>query len=138
MCLILDNNQWGDFLNKKPDMLPIHNWLDKQRGKLVYSNHERFKELSIKYQRSLQTYRQKGKAKLVSKKKVTEEIRKIEEESYQLRSNDAHILALAKAEKIKVLCSKDKNLHDDFKKIINGQVYQKKDHKHLLVKDLCP
>ena len=137
MCLILDNNQWGDFLNKKPDMQPIHNWLDKQNGKLVYSNHQGFKELSPKYKKSLKGYKTAGKARLVPTEKVEEEVKKIKR-SHQIQSNDTHILGLAKAENIKVLCSKDKKLHDDFKNIIDGHVYQTKDHKHLLVRDLCP
>ena len=40
MCMILDSNRWADFLNRKEDMEPIHKWLEKQNGKLVYSNYE--------------------------------------------------------------------------------------------------
>ena len=137
MCLILDNNQWGDFLNKKPDMLPIHNWLDKQQGKLVYSNHEGFNELSAKYQKSLKNYKQQGKTRFVPKEKVEEKMKEIKK-SHQIKSNDTHILGLAKAESVKALCSKDRNLHEDFKEIIKGHVYQTKAHEHLLTRDLCP
>ncbi|MBC6415797.1 MAG: PIN domain-containing protein [Bdellovibrionales bacterium] len=139
MCLILDNNQWGDFLEKKDDIIPIHDWLEKKNGKLIYSNHEKFKELSKKYKNSLETYRQAGKAKLVLKEEVEEEIKKIRKSQYIMKSNDDHILGLAKAGNIKVLCSKDKNLHKDFTTMIpHGKIYQTKNHKHLLVEDLCP
>ena len=138
MCLILDNNQWGDFLEQKTDMQPIHEWLNKQNGKLIYSDHKGFTELSNRYLRRLQDYKRAGKARLVSKEKVEREIKNIKK-SHDLTSDDVHILGLAKAENIKVLCSNDQDLHEDFKKVVrNGHVYQKKAHKHLLVKDLCP
>ena len=34
--------------------------------------------------------------------------------------------------------SRDKDLHDDFKRIVNGNVYQNEKHKHLLRRDTCP
>ena len=139
MCLVLDNNQWGDFLQEKDDMKPIHNWLRNKSGKLVYSNHKEFEELNKKSRKILGNYRRAGKAKLVPQNKVEKEIKEIKKSySDKITSNDIHILGLAKAGNIKVLCSKDKNLHDDFKAIIRGNIYQTKDHKHLLTKDLCP
>ena len=141
MCLILDNNQWGDFLDKKDDMMPIHDWLSNKGGKLAYSNHEGFEELSKKSRKILGSYKQKGQAKLVPKKKVEEKMKEIEK-SYNIKSNDLHILGLAEAENIKVICSKDKKLHIDFKEMTKGKkgrgVYQTKKHRHLLTKDLCP
>ena len=137
MCMILDNNTWGDFLKQKPDMEPIHNWLDKKNGKLVYSNHQGFKELSLTYQRSLQEYKKAGKAKLVPGEKVEKEIRKIKKKHNIEKSNDPHILGLAKAGNVKVLCTKDQALQEDFKTIIRGNIYKNKNHQHLLTSDLC-
>ena len=141
MCMILDNNTWGDFLKNKPDMQPIHKWLEKT-GKLIYSNHIEFKELSPKYIRNLQEYKRKKKAELISSeivKKGIEEIQKeIKKKSQKIQSNDIHILGLAKVKNIKLLCTKDKDLHKDFKKIIKGNIYQNKNHQKLLTKDTCP
>ncbi len=55
-----------------------------------------------------------------------------------LSSNDAHIVALAVVAGVKVLVSRDRDLHDDFKRIVNGRVYQNEKHKHLLRRDTCP
>ena len=138
MCMILDNNTYGDFFKNKPDMQPIHDWLDKT-GKLVYSNHIKFKELSPKYIENLQKYKSKGKAELISSEKVKEGIEKIKKSEEKIQSDDIHILGLAKIKNIKLLCSKDKNLHKDFKnkKIIGGSIYQNKGHEDLLTKDTC-
>ena len=138
MCMILDNDTWGDFLKQKPDMQPIHDWLEQKNGKLVYSNHQGFQELSKKYQRSLREYRKAGKADLVPSEKVEKEITEMKKKYCIEKSDDPHILGLAKASKVTVLCTKDKLLHKYFKKIIGGSIYQnKKNHQHLLTPDLC-
>lgn len=75
----------------------------------------------------------------------------IEVESEALRkldiclSNDIHILALARAGRVRLLCSRDQDLHSDFcnKAILDnprGKVYSAPSHDHLIVefcKD-CP
>ena len=137
MCMILDNNTWGDFLKKKSDMQPIHNWLQKKNGKLVYSNHRGFKELSGKYRKRLIEYRRAGKANLVPGEKVEKEIKKIKENHNIEQSDDHHILGLAKASNVTVLCTKDRLLQGYFKEIIGGSIYQNKTHQHLLTSALC-
>lgn len=137
MCMILDNDTWGDFLKQKPDMQPIHDWLKQKNGKLVYSNHQGFQELSEKYQQSLREYRRAGQAHLVPGEEVEKEIREIKKEHNIEKSDDSHILGLAKAFNITVLCTKDQLLHKYFKKIIGGSIYQNKNHQHLLTADLC-
>ena len=38
MCLILDTNKYGDFLEpKNQDMEPIRNWMKTRNGKIAYS-----------------------------------------------------------------------------------------------------
>ena len=137
MCMILDNDSWGDFSKHKENMKPIHNWLKKRNGTLVYSNHSAFRELSIRYQRSLILYVRDGKAKIIPKENVAREIQKIKK-AYTLKSNDPHIIALAKASNTTVLCTKDKKLQIDFKKIIRkGKIYKTQSHRHLLTTNLC-
>ena len=137
MCMILDNDTWGDFLKQKPDMQPIHKWLEQKNGKLIYSNHQGFQELSEKYQQSLRDYHRAGKAHRVSGEEVEKEIREIKKKHDIEKSNDSHILGLAKASNVTVLCTKDKLLHKYFKKIIGGSIYQNKNHQRLLTSDLC-
>ncbi len=135
MCIILDINQWGDFLSKKDDMKPIHDWLKKRNGKLIYSNHKDFKELKP-YRRKLEEYKRSGQSREANIDKVENEIQKIDRSL--LQSDDIHILGLAKAEGVKILCTRDKKLHKDFKEIIGGNIYQKKEHQDLLTADICP
>ena len=137
MCIVLDSNRWGDFVNQKEDMKPIHKWLEKQNGKLVYSDYEPIqRELNRLPNNNLREYYRAGKALFISGKKVKEKVREIKNK-YQLKSDDSHILGLAKAANAKVLCTKDKSLHQDFKNIIRGKIYQNKNHQHLLTPGLC-
>ena len=138
MCVIIDANMWSDFLNKEKNMKPVHKWMESQKGKLVYSNHKAFqKELTKDQKTVLRRYYQAGKARLVPEKQVDETIKSLKENN-TFRSNDIHILALAKARRVKVLCTKDTKLHYDFKHILGGRIYQKEKHKNLLTQDICP
>ena len=150
MCMILDKNRWGDFFKEKPDMVPIHNWLKKRNGKLVYSkqimtdgeepkNLKRFIEGKIKrFTEGRRTGQiKRGQIKRIDSIKVTDAINNIKNK-YKLKSNDIHILGLAKASNTKLLCSNDKDLQKDFKKIIKGNIYTNEKNKALLTKDICP
>lgn len=136
MCLILDANRYSDFINKdNEDMKPIRKWLDRG-GKLVYSPTDKFKwEIRCKgMAEDLEYYRGIGKVKYVEKERVEEEQRKL----MGLRSDDEHIIALAIVAKVSLLVSSDKNLHEDFKNLCGGSIYQNRSHQHLLTPDLCP
>ena len=61
----------------------------------------------------------------------------------EIKSDDAHIIALAIIAGVKVLVSYtegDKALFNNFKdkNLVGGKIYTKKSHKHLLKTDLCP
>ena len=89
MCIILDVNIWPDFLKQKKEMQPVHRWLEKQNGKLVYSNHETLQnELNQKQRKVLGKYFQSGKAHFVPKEKVKEKANSITQK-YKLKSNDS-------------------------------------------------
>ena len=148
MCVILDSNKIGDFLNHKPSMVPIHNWLKTQNGKLVYSNHPQI-ETEIKKHAKMPVFlrerKKTGQAKLIPSRLVAQEIAEIKQnakkQGYKLKSNDIHIVALAKASDSKLLCSEDRNLHKDLKQIIGSSkcsIYQNENHKNLLKEDICP
>ena len=121
------------------DMKPLRDWI-KSRGKIVYTNFG-------KYEDELQDYRameielrslfEAGKAKIVQIDKVKSKMKELNE--YSLISNDQHILAIALADNVKILVSKDSNLHKDFKSIVKGgKIYQNKQHKKLLSRHSCP
>ena len=136
MCMILDSNRWIDFSNQKEDMKPIHKWLEKQNGKLVYSNYEPIQKELNYLNNNLKAYYAAGQALFIPSEEVEKKVEEIKNK-YQPKSNDIHILGLAKASNAKVLCTKDKKLHQDFKNIIKGRIYQNKNHQHLLTSDLC-
>lgn len=140
MCVILDVNLIGRF-KKDPvdeDMKPVHQWLERKNGRIVYSDTEKFRREWDKgggyaLRRQLQ---RRDKLKLVSDQDVQEEIKKIE---YKIKSDDPHIIALALIAGVKVLISKDNKLIADFKvHVSQGKVYKAKSHRHLLTKDTCP
>jgi predicted nucleic acid-binding protein len=81
---------------------------------------------------------QAGMARLVNDATVDQEEEAVLA-NFKLRSDDPHILALARVSKARLLCSLDKELHADFDdpKIINnprGFIYQSPKHKKLIRK----
>ena len=141
MCMILDSNMFGEFLKpKNEDMKPIYQWLNTKNGKIIYSNIPQLEteiQKSEKMIKKFQSLKESNQAKLIDKKDVNKSIKKIQRK-FSLQSNDSHIIALADASQTKLLCSKDKKLHEDFTSIIKGNIYQKASHKHLLTNDICP
>jgi predicted nucleic acid-binding protein len=56
---------------------------------------------------------------------------------FDLKSDDPHILALARISGARILCSHDKDLGVDFQNLTiipkpRGQIYKRSDHSHLL------
>ena len=140
MCVILDVNNIGKFNEPADeDMKPVWNWLDRQNGKIAYSNTKKFEEEwerggGIQLRRELQ---RRNKLKEIPAQDVQEKAAELEG---KIESNDPHIIALAIIAKVKVLVSNDRRLHEDFKNrdLVGGRVYQTKSHSRLLRKDMCP
>ena len=68
MCMIIDNNCLSDFMQTPPkeDTKPIHEWLAKSNGTLIYSFDDKFSEInSKKCQKRLLEYSQMGVAESV-------------------------------------------------------------------------
>ena len=161
MCIILDANVFGEFKKrdkgkKDEDMEPIWNWLDKGYGKIVYSPTKKFKEEWRKggMRNQMQMLNQAGKLKLVLADDVEKKVDALKQ-TIKLRSNDWHIIALAKIAEVKVLVVQhirdtpsgkqrrgprgaDPKLQADFKDLVGGEVYVTKCDKELLNKDTCP
>ena len=62
---------------------------------------------------NLKVYYDAGKALLIPSEEVGKEVEEIKNK-YQLKSDDIHILGLAKASNAKVLCTKDKKITSRF------------------------
>ncbi len=138
MCLILDKNMYGSFFDpKNADMEPVRKWMKKQKGKIVYSPTRKMKKELWNHGKMriiFDNYRRAGKLKLVDKAAVEAEKKNLPE----LKSDDPDIIALARVSNVKLLVSADKPLHADFKDIIQGKIYQTRQHRRLLKRDTCP
>lgn len=135
MCIILDTNKYGDFLDhENKDMQPIREWI-KRKGKIAYSPTPTFeRELSAGMRMQFSVYDEAGKMKNFS----IEEVKNEENNLPELESDDPHIIALALVSGVRVLVSMDRDLHTDFKGVVGGKVYQTKSHRRMLRNDTCP
>lgn len=142
MCLIVDTNLASLVFCKEPqnDFRPIIDWLlsshqDPQKnGKLVVGGHlateiNRLNDARI----FIRQLSQAGRARIIPKEITDEEAKKFG----NYKSDDPHVIALARVSGARILCSHDKDLHKDFRntKLINnpkGHIYQNARHKHLL------
>lgn len=148
MCVILDTNTFGRFRDpKNEDLEPVRKWLNNQKGRIVYSNSEKYKK----------EWKKGGMEKWVKERSRAGQYRLIsdgvEEKEKELKgkiqSDDEHIIALALIANVKVLISYsddhnrqrgDLALIRDFKdkELVGGKVYTRKEHKDLLKSGLCP
>lgn len=154
MCMILDADQWGDFLNAEkkntPNMLRIQEWIgerkgSKRHGVLVYPSHGKFKkelDQSQQMREVLQRYVQSGAARPYSKERHDESWKKISK--FPFTSNDPHVLAAFDASRATILCTGDKKLQQDFKnlrsnhRIRKGVIYTSGSPRDLLYDHRCP
>lgn len=144
MCLILDANMYGVYLDDaNDDLLPVRSWL-RNGGKIARTRTQEFEnELTGKIKQHITDLSRKGMIRMVDENKVKQEYRKLKREKAQRlrnwRSNDLHIIALAIVGEISVLASSDRLLHQDFQLAIKkAGIYQNKSHAHLLKPDICP
>ena len=90
--------------------------------------------------RVLREWERTGRARTAPHSKVEQETRRLKRANKRTklyRSNDPHVIALARVSRARLLCAADKLLHEDFdnKALIanpRGVVYQYASHAHLL------
>ena len=146
MCIIVDANKLGEFLANSPsdDAMPIHHWLSRRAGGgvLVYSTGGKFdSEVGAKARTKLAVYVQAGRARLVPACEFSGDEDSLRT-SGKLRSDDPHVLALARASGARLLYTGDKNLKADFKDphLIcspRGKVYSSASNAKLLTRSAC-
>ena len=143
MCIIVDANRLGAFLADPAtaDAAPIRNWLDRG-GRIVYSTGGAFaKEIGRPTRDKLLTYVRAGKATLIPREQFADDERALSENT-DLRSDDPHVLALARWTRVRLLYTGDANLIADFKNktLIDrprGKVYSTAANADLLTKAAC-
>ena len=146
MCIIVDANKLGEFLANPPndDAAPIRQWLERPNGAgtLVYSTGGKFAgELGRRARTRLAVYAQAGKARLVPTHRFSDDVDTLRT-SGRLRSDDPHVLALARVSGARLLYTGDQNLIADFKdryliRSPRGKVYSSAANAHLLTPSVC-
>ena len=139
MCVIIDAN-FAHLISSSPpdiDFIPVKTWLLDKDGCLVTGgklSEELYKLKRVKH--FILTLSRAGKAKIYPFHVLNAEKSEISKLGINC-SDDLHIIALARISGARTLCSRDKNLHKDFKNttLINnpkGKIYQNQGHEHLL------
>ena len=142
MCMIVDASRLGLFLAEPvhEDSVPIQRWLDEKGGRIVYSTAGKFADEVIGRARTrLAAYSRAGKAMYVPRERFQEDARTL---APQIRSNDPHVIALARAAGVRLLYTGDSALRDDFKdkRFIDqprGKVYSRASNANLLTRSVC-
>ena len=143
MCIIVDASVLGKFLADPPgeDAIPIHTWLRRRKGKLVYSTGGKFADEIIgKARQRLMDYVRAGLVvEEVRRENLREEEQGLEDE---IGSDDPHVLALARVSGARLLYTDDGNLMADFKnkQFIDqprGKVYSSAANRTLLNRTKC-
>lgn len=141
MCIILDANQKNSFIDlNNDDMEPVRKIIEAGDLKIVYAKTSKFqREYGKAMWSRLLRYRVDGQAVLFSNEQIDTEIKKLGKIK-KIKSDDNHILALARISGAKLLITEDEDLIKDFKDgdIVGGHIYKRKSHHHLLRGNVCP
>ena len=144
MCIIVDANRLGAFLADPADedSRPIRKWLDRGAGSIVYSTGGGFKkEIRGRVKAKLANYVRAGRAKLIPGSRFAADERNLKARP-ELRSDDPHVLALARAARVRLLYTGDDDLILDFKdkRFIDrprGKIYSGAHNAGLLTGSVC-
>lgn len=146
MCLIVDNSVRDRvfFSPDDSDFVNLHSCLfgnGRPAVRIVYGGALKREYLKRKgvMERLLELDR-KGQARIVSDADVDRETETLKKMGL-CRSNDAHVIALARVGKVRLLCSDDTALKRDFrtKALLDtprGKVYNHRSHRDLL-REFC-
>jgi len=139
MCVIID----ADVASRvfavpcEDDFAPLWEWIDRRSGKLVFGgkNGVELKRLGKVKGRLMQMWRA-GQALQVLTTRIDAE-KTVVTRLGICRSNDPHVIALARASGARILCTNDQNLETDFKNRTlvpspRGKVYKTARHERLL------
>jgi len=146
MCIIIDASVAGIFMSRAPEHVqhakPVHDWLDSGGGRIVYGGKNREELARVnEVMFYIQELRKEGKAHPIPDEQVNEDEERVTKMGI-IRSDDPHVLALARVSHARLLFANDPPLENDFgnTRIVpspKGKVYKGyKGHKALLM--LCP
>lgn len=129
MCAIVDANCWHEVFSPEkqtPAGGGFRRWLASKRGFAVLGG-KLLREIAKKesQKKRVQALQQGGLILPVPDAEVDEETSRLEKEG-GIRSDDPHILALARVGGARLLYSNDRDLHDDFRDarfLDDGKIY---------------
>lgn len=137
MCIIIDANLAHKFLNAgDEDVVPLREWLIAGKGVIATGGKNKSELQNCSFRGVLQQFLLAGRVREFSATKIARKQGSLEALK-ELKSNDAHVLALAIVSGSRLLFSADFDLQQDFKcgKYIpkpKGKVYQRRSHLRLL------
>jgi predicted nucleic acid-binding protein len=139
MCVIVDANLASKVFSRTladPEFKPVLRWLYHGEGILVYGGHNE-KELRIigDAAAAITELHRSGKAVPFGSAELAPQEAYLRKQG--IKSNDPHVLALARVSRARTLVSHDKPLHDDFKNLAlvpspRGMIYQNSSHQKCL------
>lgn len=136
MCAIVDADRAGLFFadNIDQEFVPLWDWINRGSGTLVVGGKLKRELFNMQRARdSIQVWEQAGRAAILPDDEVEAEARKVLD---QCRSNDSHVIALARLSGARILLSGDKTLWDDFRDggllRPTGKVYRSTTHRSML------
>jgi predicted nucleic acid-binding protein len=143
MCIILDANRCGVAFATPPasEARPVLDWVTSGGGRIVYGGKLKaeLQKNSVARQWMAQALR-RGRAREVDARRIREEEAILKD--LTLRSDDVHVLALARAGGARLIYTHDQALIEDFKDpaILNkprGKVYKNEKNQDLLTRNVC-
>ena len=125
MCAIVDASVVGKVFNpnRSGAAEKFYDWINVGAGRLVVGG-KVLKELSdnSNFRKWRQQAIQAGRIKTINEDDIKRDLRTLNDEQLSHKSNDAHVLALARASGARLLYSDDGDLQQDFK---NGKLIKK-------------
>lgn len=139
MCIIVDANVAAQVFAEPPhdDFVPVMRWLLVGNGRLVYGGHlARELERVNLAARTLAQLKRAGRTFRPDDQLVDTEAELVRQTGL-CRSNDQHVVGLARVSGARTLCTYDKTLMEDFKnpKLLprpRGSIYSRPEHTSLL------
>ena len=139
MCLIIDANVAARVFAGPcdADFSPIWDWIEDRDGKLVFGGRhaEELRRVGHVSRRLKELWRA-GRALRVPTERIDQEEQQVKAIDGR-KSDDPHVLALARASGARVLCTDDADLQADFKNLNmvprpKGKIYKNRGHRALL------
>ncbi len=120
MCIktILDTSLYSRFASD--EMKDWRKWVNKGDGIIVYTKSGQFWKELKNNEKILAFYTEQRRisAQVVSEDSLNAASKKLKDLQLQFHSNDQHVLELAFASEVRVLCTADQDLKSDFLKVL--------------------